>query len=54
MQITAQQLQNVANQALDFYMKDKIWSQTIQDKPLLAAMRSAQKTFPVEGWTLIP
>lgn len=46
MQITAQQLQNVANQALDFYMKNEILSQTIQDKPLYKAMRAAQKTFP--------
>ena len=46
MQITAQQLQNVANQALDYYMKNEILSQTIQDKPLYKAMRAAQKTFP--------
>jgi len=46
MELTAQQLQNIANQALDYYMKNEILSQTIQDKPLLKAMRAAQKMFP--------
>lgn len=45
-ELSAQVLENIANQGLDFYMKNKILSQTIQDKPFLAAMRSAQKTFP--------
>jgi hypothetical protein len=43
---TAQQLDNIANAALDFYIKGQPLSQQIQDKPLLAAMKAAQKTFP--------
>jgi hypothetical protein len=46
MPFTAAELNNIANQALDFYMKGKIWSQTIQDKPLLNAMNKIRKTFP--------
>lgn len=44
--LSAQVLENIANQGLDFYMKKKVLSQTIQDKPFLSAMRSAQKNFP--------
>lgn len=44
--LPAQVLENIANQTLDYYMKNEILSQTIQDKPLLAKMRSAQKEFP--------
>jgi hypothetical protein len=43
---TIQQLENIANAALDFYVKGQPLSQQIQDKPLLAAMKAAQKTFP--------
>lgn len=40
------ELTNIANAALDFYIKGQPLSQSIQDKPLLAAMRGIQKTFP--------
>lgn len=44
---TAQQIETIANSALDFYMdKRKVHAQSIQDKPLLKAMRAAEKTFP--------
>jgi hypothetical protein len=47
MPFTAQELENTANAALEFYLdRGKIHSQTIQDKPLLSDMRSKQKTFP--------
>lgn len=45
MPFTIQELDNISNAALDFYVKGKPLSQQIQDKPLLAAMREAQKTF---------
>lgn len=44
--LTAEQLENIANQYLDFYIKDEILDNSIQDKPLLAAMKAAQKPFP--------
>ena len=46
MPFTAQELDNIANAALDFYIDGQPLSQQIQDKPLLAAMKTAQKTFP--------
>ncbi len=47
MPFTAQELENIANAALDFHMdRGKVKSQTLQDKPLLAKMRAKQKTFP--------
>lgn len=46
MPFTAQELDNIANSALDFYIKGKPLSQTIQDKPLLKAMMAKKKTFP--------
>lgn len=46
MSFTIAQLENIANASLDFYLKGQPLSQEIQDKPLLAAMKSAQKTFP--------
>mgnify|MGYP001174207372 CR=1 FL=1 len=47
MPFTTQELENIAAAALDFHMdRGKVQSQTIQDKPLLAALRAAQKTFP--------
>lgn len=39
-------LDNVANAAFDYYDKKKLYNQHIQDKPLLSALRSKQKTFP--------
>jgi hypothetical protein len=45
MPFNAQQLSSMANAALDYFIKGQPLAQTIQDKPLLSAMRSAQKTF---------
>ena len=45
--LTSAQLANVANAALDYYVnKGKVFSQTLQDKPLLAAMEKTAKTMP--------
>lgn len=45
--LTTAQLANVANAALDYYIdRGTIYSQSIQDKPLLAAMDKSAKTFP--------
>lgn len=46
MPFTANQIQNIANAALDFYIKGPALDQAVQDKPLLDALRSSQKTFP--------
>lgn len=47
MPFTAQELQNIANAAIDFHMeKGTVHAQTIQNKPLLAKMREKVKTFP--------
>ncbi len=47
MAFSAQELANIANAAIDYHMdKGKVVSSTIQNKPLLAHMRSKQKTFP--------
>lgn len=47
MAFTAQELQNITNASLDYFMdKGKVWKQTIQNKPLLRDMRAMQKTFP--------
>ena len=47
MPFTLQELDNIANAALDFHMdRGKVQSQTIQNKPLLRDLRAAQKTFP--------
>lgn len=44
---TAQELENIANAALDFHMsKGKVFSNTIQNKPLLREMTKRKKTFP--------
>lgn len=43
---TGDELQNAANALLDFYMKGPAFAQSIQEKPLLAKMKAAQKTFP--------
>ena len=47
MPFTAQELANTANAALDYYMdQGKVFSQTIQNKPLLSEMRKREKTVP--------
>jgi len=46
MSFTAEELGNIANAALDFFMKGDALSQAIQEKPLLNALKSNQKTFP--------
>ena len=46
MPITMQQLDNVANARLDHYLKGQPLSQTIQDKPLMQALRAKQSSFP--------
>lgn len=45
MAFSAQELQNIANGALDWYIRGDAWSSTIQDKPLLAALDKGKKTF---------
>lgn len=47
MPFTVQELNNIANAAMDYHLdKGKVHSQTIQEKPLLRRMKAAQKTFP--------
>ena len=46
MAFTTAELENIAAAALDFYIKQKPFAQTIQDKPLLAALTKKQKSFP--------
>lgn len=46
MAFTTQELENIAAAALDFYIKDKPFAQTIQDKPLLSALLKKKKSFP--------
>lgn len=46
MPFSAQELGNIANAALDFYIKGAPLSSTIQDKPLLSFLKGAQTTFP--------
>lgn len=46
MAFTTQELENIAAAALDFYIKSPPFAQTIQEKPLLAALTKKQKTFP--------
>jgi len=46
MPFTAQELDNIATAAMDFYMKGPAMAQSIQERPLYDAMRKAQKTFP--------
>lgn len=46
MPFTAQEVENVANAMLEYHLETpKVRSQTLQDKPLLRAMRAASKTF---------
>ena len=41
------EIDNIANAALDYYIeKGSVFSSTIQDKPLLAALDGKAKTFP--------
>lgn len=46
MPFTAQQLDNIASAALDYYIKGPAVEQSIQERPLYNAMKAAQKTFP--------
>lgn len=47
MPFTVQELESIGNAALDFYFKTpEIRSQTIQDKPLLKAMKAKESSFP--------
>lgn len=44
---TVAEVENIANSTLDFYLeRRKVEEQTVQDKPLLKALRAAEKTFP--------
>lgn len=44
---TVQEVENIANSALDFYLdRRKVEPQTLQDKPLLDALRAKEETFP--------
>ncbi|CAB4120924.1 hypothetical protein UFOVP4_13 [uncultured Caudovirales phage] len=46
MAFTAQELDNIASAALDYYIKGPAMAQSIQARPLYDAMRKVQKTFP--------
>lgn len=46
MPFTAGELANIANAAFDFYMKGDALAQSIQERPLLKALKAGQKTFP--------
>lgn len=46
MALTMQQLDSIANARLDHYLKGQPLSQTIQEKPLMKALRAKQSTFP--------
>lgn len=46
MPFTAQELDNIASAALDFYIKGPAMAQSIQERPTYDAFRRAQKTFP--------
>jgi hypothetical protein len=46
MALTQAQMDAVASYALDYYIKGDAFDQTIQDKPLLSAIRGKQKSFP--------
>lgn len=46
MAFTQAQMDAVANHALDFYVKGDAFDQTIQEKPLLAALSAKKKMFP--------
>lgn len=47
MSFTVQELENIANATLDYHMdRGKVYSQTIQEKPLLRMFEKRSKTFP--------
>jgi len=47
MAFSSAEIANIANAALDYYIdKGKVYSNSLQDKPLLAAMDKGSKTFP--------
>lgn len=46
MPFTAQELANIANASLDFYIKGQAMAQSIQKRPTLEAFKKKQKTFP--------
>lgn len=46
MAFTVDELNNIANAALDFHVKGPAFDQAIQEKPLLAALKAKQETFP--------
>jgi hypothetical protein len=47
MPFTAAEIENVANATIDYHFKTpSVLSQTLQDKPLLKAMKGVQKEFP--------
>ena len=46
MAFTTAELNNIANAALDYFIRRQPFLQTIQDKPLLDALVNAKKTFP--------
>lgn len=47
MPFTVQEIENVANAAIDFHFKTPdVRSQTLQNKPLLKAMQAKEQTFP--------
>ena len=46
MAFTVGELANIANGALDFYIKGPAFAQTIQKRPLLDALMRTKKTFP--------
>lgn len=46
MPFTAQELNNIAAAALDFHVKGPAHAQSVQDKPLMAAIMETKKTFP--------
>lgn len=46
MSFTIQELENISNAALDFYIKGQPLAQTNQDRPLMSALKAVQKTFP--------
>jgi hypothetical protein len=43
--LTAQEVQNISNSLLDFYIKGEEMVQNIQEKPLFDTLRKKQKTF---------
>lgn len=46
MPFTSQELSNIAVAALDYYIKGQPLAQTLQDRPLLKALKGTQKNFP--------